>query len=136
MAGRGGIYGDPCGHLYGDGREVNPPTESERQMSMAKSYKDWVYPQSGIGLNGSKPFGFTLTESKRQMSEEFPTLKDFELRDKIAAAFLAAKRTWNHDNPNELLLGGIKFDAEELAGIAVTIIRKESTIPLVTIRQE
>lgn len=51
---------------------------------------------------------------------DFPTVSDFELRDKIADAFMTAHRSWNRDQPSEHILT-VRFDAEALAGIAVTL---------------
>lgn len=52
----------------------------------------------------------------------FPTLADFELRDRIATAFLSAHRSWDGNRPGEPILTD-KLTAEMLAGIAVTIFR-------------
>ena len=55
---------------------------------------------------------------------DFPTISDFELRDKIARAFMAAHRTWNGNEPTEKIVAHVN-DAYALAGIAVTIFRKQ-----------
>lgn len=54
----------------------------------------------------------------------FPTIADYELRDQIAAAFLTAHRSWDSDTPSEYILTK-RMDAEALAGIAVTLFRKQ-----------
>lgn len=54
---------------------------------------------------------------------DFPTLKDFELRDKLAAAFLSAHRSWLKNNPDDRIIDS-PSDAQALAGIAVTLFHK------------
>ncbi len=65
----------------------------------------------------------------------FPTIADFELRDKIAAAFLTAHRSWKGNAPDGMILSH-SADAEALAGIAVTLFHNLGWSPRHEVQEE